>query len=93
MELIIIDGRRMTTIEATHDYLAKTLRLPDYYGRNLDALHDCLTDLSRNVWIVLINGDFMDENLGECEYAKRLRRVFTDVGNLPYACHFTEYRS
>ena len=91
MEFIIIDGRRMTTIEAAHSYLAKALRLPDYYGRNLDALHDCLTDLSRDVWIILINGDSMDENLGD--YAQRLRRVFTDVGNLPYACHFVEYRS
>ena len=91
MELIIIDGRRMTSVEQTHEYLAKTLRLPPYYGRNLDALHDCLTDLSRDVWIVLINGDLMDEALGE--YAEKLRRVFTDVGNLPYACRFIEHRS
>ena len=91
MEFIIIDGRRMTSVEETHRYLAKTLRLPDYYGHNLDALHDCLTDLSRSVWIILINGDFLDEALGE--YAAKLRLVFTDVGNLPYACHFTEYRS
>ena len=91
MEFIIIDGRRMTSIEATHAYLASTLRLPDYYGRNLDALHDCLTDLSRSVWIILINGDFMDRNLGD--YAEKLRRVFKDVGNLPYACRFTEYLS
>ena len=91
MEFIIIDGRRMTSIGETHEYLAKTLRLPDYYGKNLDALHDCLTDLTRSVWIILINGDFMDEQLGD--YAKKLRRVFSDVGNLPYACHFTEYLS
>ncbi|MBQ1631937.1 MAG: barstar family protein [Clostridia bacterium] len=91
MEFIIMDGRRMTSVEQTHAYLAKTLRLPDYYGKNLDALHDCLTDFSRDVWIVLINGDIMDEALGD--YAKKLRRVFTDVGNLPYACHFTEHLS
>lgn len=91
MEFIIIDGRRMTSVEQTHAYLAATLRLPDYYGRNLDALHDCLTDLSRDVWIVLINGDMMDESLGD--YAQKLRRVFTDVGNLPYACRFTEHLS
>ena len=89
MEFIIIDGTRMTSVEATHEYLAKTLRLPAYYGHNLDALHDCLTDLSRSVWVILINGDRMDANLGD--YAKKLRRVFSDVGNLPYACHFVEY--
>lgn len=91
MEFIIIDGRRMTSVESAHEYLAKTLRLPDYYGKNLDALHDCLTDLPRSVWIVLINGDRMDASLGE--YAEKLRRVFKDVGNLPYACHFIEHLS
>ena len=91
MEFIIIDGRRMTSIEATHAYLQKALRLPDYYGHNLDALHDCLTDLSRDVWIILINGDMMDEALGE--YAVKLRRVFTEATNLPYSCHFTEHLS
>jgi ribonuclease inhibitor len=91
MEFIIIDGRRMTSIEQTHEYLAKTLRLPPYYGRNLDALHDCLTDFGRGVWIILINGDAMDAALGE--YAGRLRRVLLDVGNLPYACHFVEHLS
>ncbi len=65
MEFIIIDGRRMTTVDQTHEYLAKTLRLPDYYGRNLDALHDCLTDLGRGVWIILINGEMMYAALGE----------------------------
>ena len=33
----------------------------------------------------------MDDQLGD--YAKKLRRVFTDVGNLPYACRFTEHLS
>ena len=91
MEFIIIDGRRMTSVEATHAHLARTLRLADYYGHNLDALHDCLTDLSRDVWIILINGDMMDEALGE--YAVKLRRVFTEATNLPYSCHFTEHLS
>jgi ribonuclease inhibitor len=91
MEFIIIDGRRMTTVDQTHEYLAKTLRLPDYYGRNLDALHDCLTDLGRGVWIILINGDMMDAALGE--YAEKLRLVFTEATNLPYSARFTEHLS
>lgn len=28
-----------------HEVLAQALEFPDWYGRNLDALYDCLTDL------------------------------------------------
>lgn len=88
MEFIIIDGARMTSVEQAHLYLERTLRLPPHYGRNLDALYDCLTDLPNTVFVVLINGRQMDEQLGE--YAARLRRVFWDASNLPYSLRFIE---
>lgn len=31
---------------STMDAIAVALSFPDYFGRNLDALYDCLTDLS-----------------------------------------------
>ena len=33
------------TKEKAHIYLKQVLRLPSYYGNNLDALYDCLTDI------------------------------------------------
>ena len=30
---------------AIHRILKETLGFPDYYGENLDALYDCLTDI------------------------------------------------
>lgn len=30
--------------EQLHRYLAEKLHFPDYYGKNLSALHDCLGD-------------------------------------------------
>lgn len=43
---IILDAARMTEPASAHAYLKEMLRLPDYYGNNLDALYDCLTELS-----------------------------------------------
>ena len=43
--MIVLDAVNMTEKNAAHDYLKKALALPDYYGSNLDALYDCLTEL------------------------------------------------
>ena len=32
--------------EELHSYLKKKMKFPDDYGENLDALFDCLTDIS-----------------------------------------------
>ncbi len=29
-----------------HSYIAAQMHFPDYYGHNLDALYDCLTDIA-----------------------------------------------
>lgn len=44
METIVLDGALMPTREQAHSYLAAQLRLPDWYGGNLDALYDLLTE-------------------------------------------------
>lgn len=38
--IILLDGRTMT-----HESIAAALQFPAYYGANLDALHDCLTEI------------------------------------------------
>jgi RNAse (barnase) inhibitor barstar len=51
-KLIKLDG---------HDYLMEALNLPDYYGKNLDALYDCLTEMDCE--IELINADEVDRDI------------------------------
>lgn len=36
-----------------HLYLKKQFGFPEYYGENLDALYDCLTDIAEDMEIVL----------------------------------------
>ena len=47
-----LDCSLMTGRAETHDYLKEKFFFPEYYGNNLDALHDCLTDLD-NVEITI----------------------------------------
>lgn len=46
MKQITLDGNRLGDAAQVHDYLKETLDFPEYYGKNLDALYDCLTDLA-----------------------------------------------
>lgn len=43
--MIQLDAQKMDKRRNAHTYLKEALSFPDYYGNNLDALHDCLTDL------------------------------------------------
>src|SRR6185436_7352827 len=39
------DARRWKTEDDFHDDMSKALKFPEYYGRNLDAFNDCMTDV------------------------------------------------
>lgn len=56
-----LDGKLIK--EEGHDYLMRALNLPDYYGRNLDALYDCLTEIECDIELVNavdVDGDIID---------------------------------
>lgn len=42
----VVDGSVLTTKAAALDAFAAAMSFPSWFGRNLDALFDCLTDLS-----------------------------------------------
>jgi hypothetical protein len=43
--VVEVDASGWATDEALHHDIAAALDFPDYYGRNLDALNDCLRDV------------------------------------------------
>ena len=45
MRYVILNGAAVTDRKTLYDALEAHLELPDYFGRNLDALHDVLGDL------------------------------------------------
>lgn len=64
MAEITLDGLEIQSIEEVHDLFAQTLDLPEWYGRNLDALFDCLTDAHEPVTVRLLHKDELRERLG-----------------------------
>ena len=45
MKIIHIDGSRIENGETFHDTFAETFGFPEFYGRNMDAWIDCMTNL------------------------------------------------
>ena len=74
---VILDGNLILDREMLHDVLAEELHLPEWYGRNLDALYDCLTDVREETMITLRNRDALEEHLGS--YGHRRMRLLEDV--------------
>jgi len=74
---VILDGRRMTDKETTHEYLKEQLYLPEYYGCNLDALYDCLTEMEELTEIEIEYKEEMRTCLGD--YAAILIETIQDA--------------
>ena len=75
MTTIRLDITGIQTVRALHIYLAYRLDLPAYYGKNLDALHDVLTEGGEARRIVLAG----EAASGEMQaYLPRLEQVLAD---------------
>ena len=72
MKICVLDGEVLTDQKALHDRLAEDLGFPDWYGRNLDALYDCLTDLA-GAEVVIRRPEAMEHTFGK--YAARFMKV------------------
>ena len=72
----VLDGGSEGSRETLHQTLAAGLRLPDWYGANLDALHDCLTDITEPTELVIRKSGALKAALGD--YAAALERVLAD---------------
>lgn len=55
MKNITINCANIASMAVLHDILARELSFPAWYGRNLDALHDCLTAICENTQITFLH--------------------------------------
>lgn len=54
MQNVILDCSAISGPEQLHDAFAQALSFPQWYGRNLDALYDCLTSITGQTTICLL---------------------------------------
>lgn len=77
MKDITIDCRGFVPRSDLHRAFADALSFPDHYGNNLDALHDCLTEITGETRIRLLHWDEAERNLGS--YARATKRAILDA--------------
>ena len=68
----ILDGRTVDSRETLHQRLFELLHLPAWYGRNLDALHDCLCEIAGPVEVQMIRWEYLGDQ------GERYRQVLMD---------------
>ena len=78
MAEIVLDGLELRSLEEVHDRFAQALALPEWYGRNLDALYDLLAERTGPVRLLVRHREALLDGLGE--YGGALCRTLEDAG-------------
>jgi ribonuclease inhibitor len=77
MGSIIINGESIKNVNDFHQQIKRLLNFPGYYGENLDALWDCLSELETPITIIWKDHTISAANLNS--YFDRIAHIFKDA--------------
>ena len=78
MNKVVIQGNKLKDKHILHQTLKQELKLPAYYGENLDALWDCLTtDIQLPLIIEWVDFQKSKDLLGD--YAENTLEIFNEA--------------
>ena len=63
MNTITIDVSGIVDRPGFHDLMTEALVLPSWYGRNLDALYDCLTEIAEETTIAFTGWEQLQDHM------------------------------
>ena len=75
MRRIELDGACLTRRGQAMEYLDGRLELPEWWGRNLDALHDCLTEVGQPTRVEVVDCGALEGTV----FGQGLLRVLEDT--------------
>ena len=78
MNIYLLDGKDMTDRESAYCAIEQAMGFPKWFGHNLDALADCLSDLpAEKTAVVFVNTGILVDNLGA--YGEKILSCFRAV--------------
>lgn len=76
---VFLNADRLMNAEEAQPYLEQAFSFPSWYGRNLDALHDCLCDIHETTEIIIEGAVSADRKKGT--YLDQVIRVADDCAD------------
>ena len=90
MKTVYLGKETVQSIADVHRLFAEGFAFPEWYGNNLDALYDCLTELAEPSLVLIADAEILRGRLGE-RY-ETLRMLLTDALENPNL-HIREFDS
>ena len=73
---VVLTAEKIGSRESMASFMKEALQLPDYFGGNLDALHDCLSEVNADT-VIQLDEETLRTVCDE-KYAWKVMRVLLD---------------